>query len=45
MVGTYSHAFVGLCVTDTEDSAAVTTAFEAGLETYAAPGPEPAATA
>jgi len=33
MVDTYSDAFVGLAVTDTEDSAAVASAFAAGVET------------
>lgn len=37
VVDTYSDAFVGLCVTDTEDSAAVTTAFDAGVETTGEP--------
>jgi hypothetical protein len=37
VVDTYSDAFVGLCVTDTEDSAAVTTAFEAAVETTGEP--------
>jgi hypothetical protein len=37
MVDTYSDAFVGLCVTDTEDSAAVTTAFGAAVETTGEP--------
>jgi hypothetical protein len=37
VVDTYSDGFVGLCVTDTEDSAAVTTAFDAGVETTGEP--------